>query len=148
MNENIFLLKQKQILALREELLTQENADIFGINKACFAQLKEVSPASLEPVLFQRNHEEWTAAYLVQEVGNRGKRVLIKSSGWKLVRAKKSARILKISQGKARDLFDQVTEQQIKYRVSLGNLLSLIQEEKISERKIISRKKKSLQALG
>ena len=73
--------QQKQVLAFREELLAtvQTSDDRENLDAKTFERLKHVSPEGLVPILIQRNHEDWIAAFLIQEVGLSSKRFLVKA---------------------------------------------------------------------
>lgn len=123
---HVSMQKQKQILLLREELLAQVSnptqSAIDKINSKMFEQLRKVSPAGLTPILIRRNNGEWIAAYLVQEVGLGGSRILLKHKSWELVFARQSAQIVKIDTQHS-DQFELVIECQSDFFEGVNDLL-------------------------
>jgi hypothetical protein len=124
-NDHISIQKQKQILTLREELLDCEGVKLTEsrlkeVNSKMFEQLRQVSPAGLKPILIRRNSAEWIAAYLVQEIGAGGHRILLKHKNkWELFRVRKSAEIVPIKKEQL-GLFEIAVQKQIEYLHALG----------------------------
>jgi hypothetical protein len=129
---HVSMQKQKQVLLLREELLAQVSNPtppvIEKINLKMFEQLRKVSPAGLTPILIRRNNGEWIAAYLVQEVGLGGSRILLKHKSWELVFARQSAQIVKIDQ--FHDLFESIVNCQREFFAHVDALLTKIRKRK------------------
>src|SRR5258706_3869991 len=131
--------KQKRILELRHELLAQlafgmvgdtaeksrVRKEISGIDTKMFEQLRAVSSAGLKPILIRRNNAEWIAAYLVQEIGAGGWRILLKQQymKWELSRARRSAEIVSVSKYKL-PLHETIIEKQIDYLAALERFFS------------------------
>jgi hypothetical protein len=120
--------KQKQVLELRSALLAQlptadwslVHKELTAINYKMFEQLRTVSPAGLKPILIRRNSVEWIAAYLVQEIGIGGWRILLKHQNqkWELSRSRKSAPIVYVRK-------DQVAQHDLLIEKQIGYLSAL-----------------------
>lgn len=117
------LLKQKQILSMRERLLADISNpnDRERIDASAFAQLREASPEGLVPIVIQRNNSDFLAAYLVQEVGDSGKRILVKGERWTILRARKSAISFNVP-GPQSQSFEKLVELQRLYFTELEKM--------------------------
>lgn len=127
-NDYVSMQKQKQILQLHEELLNDPQATlarIEAVNYKMFEQLRAVSSAGLKPILIRRNNAEWIAAYLVQEIGAGGWRILLKHQNhkWELSRARKSAEIVHVKKEQMK-AFDLILTRQIGYLSALESFFS------------------------
>jgi hypothetical protein len=120
--------KQKQVLEVRSALLAQlptadwklVHKELTAINTKMFEQLRTVSPAGLKPILIRRHSVEWIAAYLVQEIGIGGWRILLKHQNqkWELSRSRKSAPIIFVKKEQFAQ-HDALIEKQIGYLSAL-----------------------------
>lgn len=123
--------QQKQVLAFRDELLAtvQTSEDRENLDSKTFERLKHVSPEGLVPILIQRNHEDWIAAFLIQEVGLSSKRFLVKASTWRIQWAKKSAKLIRVPQdGKIHEQFLEIVRAQEERFDSMDKLQEMIKK--------------------
>jgi hypothetical protein len=98
MNDSQSLKSQLQVLVMRDELMhaaTQPGAKLKAEERA-FQLMREICPEKLAPVLIQRNNSDFVAAYLIQRVGRRGWRFLVTGLKWHILRAKRSAVVMRI----------------------------------------------------
>jgi hypothetical protein len=97
MNDRATLLTQRNILTMREAYLKEADpANAARIDLETMSQLRLVSSSNLQPIFIQRNNSDWVAAYLVQNIGDRGKRILLRGDSWRIFRARKSARVITV----------------------------------------------------
>jgi len=125
--------QQKQVLALREELLPGSSTpeELTLLDSKTFERLKHVSPEGLVPILIQRNHEDWIAAFLIQEVGLSSKRFLVKASQWRIQWAKKSAKMLRVPDDpKILGLFEEIVLAQAERFGAMDKLQEMILAKK------------------
>lgn len=143
--------QQKQVLALREELLpssvTEEERSL--LDGKTFERLRHVSPEGLIPILIQRNHEDWIAAFLIQEVGLSSKRFLVKASQWRIQWAKKSAKMLRVPDDpRILGLFGRIVSAQEERFKEMEQLQEIIQSKKNGQSQRQSRGQKKTRVLS
>ena len=88
---------QSAILKAREKALSALGRNPSGrkrLDGQTLAELRAVAPLKLRPCLIQRNKEGYCAAYLIQRIGVKGYRFLLRGAAWKICRAKKSALVI------------------------------------------------------
>jgi hypothetical protein len=92
------LADQKHILALRNQWIAAAASaqDKLKAEETAFSILRDASSEKLAPVLIQRNNAELIAAYLVQRIGANSWRFLLTGAEWQLLRARKSAKLLRV----------------------------------------------------
>jgi hypothetical protein len=122
------LAQQKKILEIRQALVAHSDGDpakLGQIDAQAWDDLKRLATGGLRPVLVRRNHDVWFAAYDVLEVGRGGRRILIKTDTWKLIRVKRSARLIELEPHELRD-FEKLVAAQQHYWSELERVVKLV----------------------
>lgn len=127
------LSKQNSILETRRTLLvglpSGDEALRSQIDRRMLEQLRAASPEGLKPLLFQRNNQDWTPGFLVAEVGRGGRRILVLAESWKLLRAKRSAKIRFIPSF-CNGTFSELVQLHAKFRTNSAQLLQNLSGKK------------------
>jgi hypothetical protein len=87
------LQKQKEVLRIREHMIHRATAPAqrLSVDNDALAELKNVSPEKLAPVVFYSVEHGWKVGYLMQQVGCGGARLLVRLRDWEILRVRTSA---------------------------------------------------------
>jgi len=120
MRDDGTLLRQKHVLDTRHEVLAsnviQDDAGRARLDAQTWEKLRALAPHGLRPILVRRNNDIWIAAYSVGDIGRGGRRIFLKGENdtWRLIRVKRSARVIEIFPDEQAQ-FDNVIEAQREY---------------------------------